>query len=236
MTTPEPTPSPQVHYRGRDRHGRMPDPHEYYRSVHHLAVSSLVLGVLSIISMFSWFLGVIPLAGVVLAIVALRQISAAPGEMTGKGFALAGLILSIAFWTLGAGYELFVAINEVPIGYVTISFEELQPDPTKPGELIPAKILDLDDKFVYVRGYMYPGRRTTGIQQFVLVPTLGHCNFCQRDLKSTEMIQVTTVGDVLADYTVQRTGVGGKLHIDRREAARPLGGLPYKIEADYLHQ
>ena len=166
---------------------------------------------------------------------ALRQIHAAPGEMTGRGFAIAGLALSIVFWASGAGYDLFVAIHEVPIGYTVVSFEDLQPDPEKPGELIPAKILELDDKFVYVRGYMYPGRRSTGIQQFVLVPTLGHCKFCQRDLKSTEMIQVNMVGDVLADYTIQRVGVGGKLHIDRQEALRPLGGMPYKIEADYLY-
>jgi hypothetical protein len=236
MTNHEPPQPTQAHYRGRDRQGRTPDPHEYYRSVNALAVASLVFGTLSIISMFSWFLGVIPLAGVILAVVALRQIHAAPGEMTGRGFALAGLILSIAFWGLGVGYELFVAIHEVPIGYTQITFEDLQPDPEKPSELIPAKILELDDQFVYIRGYMYPGRRNTGIQQFVMVPTLGHCKFCQRDLKSTEMLQVNMVGDVLADYTIRPTGIGGKLHIDRQEAVRPLGGLPYKIEADYLFQ
>lgn len=240
MNEPTPPPSPpparQAHYRGRDRRGRTPDPGEHYREVNRFAVISVVLGALSILTMFGWFLGVLPLAGIVLGILALRQITAAPGEMTGRGFAVSGIVLSSVLWVVGLGYVLFVAINEVPIGYTLVTFQDLQPDPNNEGELIPAKILELDDKYVYIKGYMYPGRQNTGIQQFVLVPTRFHCRFCQRDLKSTEMVQVTTVGDLLADFSVHPTGVGGKFHVDRAEAARPLGGLPYRIEADYLYQ
>ncbi|MCX7425853.1 MAG: DUF4190 domain-containing protein [Planctomycetia bacterium] len=235
-TTPPTPPPAQPRYRGRDRHGRMPDPRAHYRAVNRFAVISVVLGALSILTMFGWLFGVLPLAGIVLGILALRQIDAAPGEMTGRSFAIAGLVLSPTLWVLGMGYVLFVAINEVPVGYTVLTFEDLQPDPENPGELIPQKILDLEDKPVYIKGYMYPGRQNTGIQQFVLVPSLFHCQFCQRDLKSTEMVQVATVGDLLADSTSNKTGVGGKLYIDRQEAVRPLGGLPYKIEADYLRQ
>ncbi|NLE36937.1 MAG: hypothetical protein GX621_02820, partial [Pirellulaceae bacterium] len=59
-----------------------------------------------------------------------------------------------------------------------------------------------------------------------------HCKFCQRELSSTEMIRVTMTGDLLADYTGHMVGVGGKLKIDHREALKPLGGMPYEIEAD----
>jgi hypothetical protein len=234
--TPPPSPPAQPRYRGRDRHGRMPDSRAHYRAVNPFAVVSLVLGGLSILTMFAWFLGVLPLAGIILGILALRQIDFAPGEMTGRGFAIAGIAVSAVFWLVGLSYLVFVVIREAPIGYTVIAFEDMRPDPENPGELIPQKILDLEEKFVYVKGYMYPGRQNTGIQQFVMVPTQAHCQFCQRDLKSTDMIQVTMVGERLADFTVHKTGVGGKLVIDRQEATRPLGGLPYKIEADYLHQ
>ena len=198
----------------------MPDPGAHYREVNRFAVISVVLGALSILTMFGWFFGVLPLAGIVLGVLALRQIDAAPGDMTGRGFAIAGIVLSAVLWLLGTSYILFVAINEVPIGYTVLTFEDLQPDPENPGELIPQKILDLEDKYVYIKGYMYPGRQNTGIQQFVLVPSRFHCQFCQRDLKSTEMIQVTTVGDLL-----------GRLHGSpdrrRRQAAhRPPRGRP----------
>ena len=76
---------------------------EHYRHVNRLAVTSLVLGVLSIATMFSWLAGALPLAGIILAVVALRQINWAPGEMTGRGFAVAGLAMSIGFWVLGTG-------------------------------------------------------------------------------------------------------------------------------------
>jgi hypothetical protein len=239
MNEPTPPPSPppaQPRYRGRDRRGRMPDPHAHYREVNRFAVIGVVLGALSILTMFGWFFGVLPLAGIVLGILALRQIDAAPGDMTGRGFAIAGIVLSAVLWIVGTGYIVFVAINEVPVGYTVLTFEDLQPNPDNAGELIPQKILDLEDKYVYIKGYMYPGRQNTGIQQFVLVPSRFHCQFCQRDLKSTEMVQVSTVGDLLADFAVNKTGVGGKFHVDLGEATRPLGGLPYKIEADYLHQ
>ena len=214
----------------------MPDPGAHYREVNRFAVTSIVLGALSILTMFGWFFGVLPLAGIVLGILALRQIDAAPGEMTGRGFAITGIAISAVLWIVGTSYVLFVAINEVPIGYTVLTFEDLQPDPENEGQIVPQRILDLEDKYVYIKGYMYPGRQNTGIQQFVMVPSRFHCQFCRRDLKSTEMLQVTTVGDLLADFAVHQTGVGGKFHIDLREAARPLGGRPYKIEADYLHQ
>lgn len=236
MTPNESTPPIQPHYRGRDDAGRIGDSGEGYRQVNPLAVTSVVLGALSIISMLNWFFGLVPLAGIVFALVALRQIRRRPGDMTGRGFAIAGLVLSVVLGIGGLGYETLVAMHQVPAGYTELTFVDFQPDPANPNEVIPEKILALDGEFIFLRGFMYPGRRTTGIGQFLLVPTLGHCQFCRRDLKATEMIQVTTTGDVLADYTIHRIGVGGKLHIDRREAARSMGGLPYRIEADCLRQ
>ena len=47
---------------------------EKYRSLNLLAVLSGVCGLLSILTVFTWFLGLIPLTGLLLGFLALRQI------------------------------------------------------------------------------------------------------------------------------------------------------------------
>ena len=203
-----------------------------YRTLNVLAVVSTVFGALSILTAFTPFLGPVPVAGVILAMLALRQIRRAPEEYTGRGFAIAGLLLSLGLWVVGAGCYVYGQHRGVPHGYKLISFDDLQPDPDVPGEVIPPVVLELDDKKIFIRGFMYPGRRYTRIKQFILVPTMDHCNFCSRSLKSTEMVGIKLVGDLVTNYRNRLAGFGGTLRIDEEQAARPFGGMPYRIDAD----
>ncbi|MBN1588110.1 MAG: DUF4190 domain-containing protein [Pirellulales bacterium] len=228
-----PKPEPQPRYRPRTWSSReMQDERvATFRRVEPLAVASLILGTLSFLPMFGWPMLPIPIAGAIVGAMGLRQIANFPGQSTGRGIAIAGLTLSVVLGLLGVGFYAFFVVYDCPIGYSRVNFAELQPD-KETGEVIPQKIIDLDGKFIYIKGYMYPGRRSMGIQEFVLVPTRAHCKFCQRALASTEMIKVTMVSGQLADFDVHMVGVGGKLKIDHQEALRPLGGMPYQIEAD----
>lgn len=230
-STPEGS-RPQPRYRGR-RFEQASG--EAFRQVNAYAITSLVLGILSFLTMFSWVMILIPIAGIICGVVALQQIRWAVGEMTGRGIAIAGLSCSITLWILGSGFFVFVLFNEVPIGYTLIEWEEMQPEKGS-NELIPKKLLELDGKYVYIRGFMYPGRQNVNIEQFILVPSPRHCQFCARDLESTEMVKVKTTGDTLAHYSSHQMGVGGILHVDKVEAVKPLGGFPYHIEADYVFQ
>ena len=200
-----------------------------------MAVASLVFGVLSILTVFSWFFAVVPLLGIMLGRLALHRIRDFPGELTGRGLAWAGVAVSLGLWIFGCACLVFTRYREVPYGYTALSFESLQPDKDVPGEKIPPAILDLQDKKVFIKGHMYPGRRSMGIKQFILVPTIDHCKFCSRQLKSTEMILVTLAGDLNTRYRSRLTGFGGKLRIDAEQASRAFGGLPYRIEADCMH-
>lgn len=234
--TPSESPSPQPVYRSKSaKVRRTADGRAFYRRVEPLAVWSLALGVLSFLPLFGWPMIVLPVAGAICGLLALRQMKNFPGERTGHGLAIAGLALSTALGLLGVTGFAFFVVHGAPIGYTTVTFNDMQPDRDK-GELIPKKIEDLRGKFIFVKGYMYPGRRSMGIKEFVLVPSQQHCKFCQRDLLSTEMIKVVMTGDELADYTTYLVGVGGKLQIDHNEALRPLGGMPYKIEADVFRE
>lgn len=208
-------------------------PQPTYQVLYPPAVISLVLGGLSILTFLSWYLAVLPVAGILLGLQALREIKHAPLELTGKRLALAGLGLSVGLWIVGGTALVMIHTSEVPIGYTETSFPSLQPN-RDAGEILPAKAIDLNDKRVYLTGFMYPGRQSIRIKEFLLVPTQGHCKFCQTSIVPTEMVRVKFTGDVLADYSTNRVGVGGKLHVDQSPGFQEGEGCPYTLEADYF--
>ncbi len=208
---------------------------EVYRVLSPLAVVSLALGALSVLTLLSWYLAIIPIAGITVALIARRQIQRAPDDLTGMGAATSGLVLSVAMWITGAVILASLHMTGVPIGYTEISFPMLQPDRDE-GEILPAKATDLNEKRVYLTGYMYPGRQSVRIKEFVLVPSRGHCKFCNALVAPTEMIRVKLVGDLMADFSNERVAIGGKLLVDKSPGWRDNGGLPYAVEADYLRQ
>ncbi len=198
-----------------------------YRAISGLAVGSLALGVLSIVTALHWMLGIIPLAGIVLGWLGLREIRLAPEERTGRSVAIAGLSVSIGLWIFGCGWLMFARVSEVPFGYTRVTYEDLQPNP---GEKIPESAYELQGKKVFVKGYMQPGRRQIRLKTFILCPAIPDCPFCTTDPKPTEMVEVTLVGDLMTRYTSRVIHVGGKLNID----PMALRGIPYQLEVDYL--
>jgi hypothetical protein len=80
-----------------------------YVAVNQTAVVALVLGVLSAIALFGTLLLVVPIVGIVFAIVAIRQINDSNGTQTGKWMAWAGLALCLAFGGARATQDLMVS-------------------------------------------------------------------------------------------------------------------------------
>ena len=143
-----------------------------YRSVSALAVVSLVFGVLSLATPLSWFLGIVPAVGIVLGRLALLQIRVDPGERTGRGLAMTGIILSVVFWALGYGWLTFAKVSEVPFGHEEITYKMLQP---APGERVPPTAFDWQEKKVFIRGYMTPSRQQLDLKRFLLCPAIPGC-------------------------------------------------------------
>jgi len=71
-----------------------------YVAVNHTAIAAALLGLVSALAFFGWLLLIVPVVGIVFAIVAIRQINDSSGTQTGKGLALAGLALCVL---LGGG-------------------------------------------------------------------------------------------------------------------------------------
>ena len=115
---------------------------------------------------------------------------------------------------------IFAGVSEVPYGYQRISYETLQPDPSKPTEPIPQTAIDMQDRKVYIKGYMQSRRTLTGIKEFILCPTNGECPFCTPNPKRTEMIRVILQGDLEATYTTHLIGVAGRFRVDLERLQR----------------
>ncbi len=215
----------------------------HYRSLSVTAILSVVFGILSLLTVFGWVFWVIPLIALALAYRALKHIQYASLEYTGEAFARWGIGLAILFWLSGMYIQHYIQRHSIPSGYKLITFDYLQPNTDQQGEIIPPAAFELEpsdkdpDKRVFIKeGYIYPGRRSINIKEFILVPTLGHCQFCTKQLKSTEMIYVKLTGDLSVDYSSLPIKLGGKMRIDRQQVANPFGGLPYQLEADYLQE
>ncbi len=200
-----------------------------YRALCPSAAGSVVLGTLSIATAFHWLLGALPLAGIYLGWRAVRTVRAAPAEWTGDGLARLGIGLSAAFWLIGYGWYFTADVRSVPFGYQRIGYESLQPDPNNPIEL-PEAAIDLQDKKVFIRGFMQPRRQHAGIKDFILGAASGDSSYGIRDPLPTEMIRVILQGDLETRFTTRQIGVGGRLQIDWTDPS----GIPYAIEADCL--
>jgi hypothetical protein len=184
----------------------------------------------------NWFFVFVPLVGVMAGWKALRQLRRCGEVQTGVALARAGIVTSVLFGLSGMVFLRFV-MREVPHGYKEITFQDLQPGP---GEFVPRYALELQptmsfDQKVFIKGFIYPGRGTQKIKEFLLVPTLGHCSFCMPQIRSTDLIRVKLVSDLTVDYRSTEIGVGGRLRVNLEAARNPWGQPPYSLEADYAH-
>jgi len=201
-----------------------------YRAVSILAVIAFVLSLFTPLMLLSnWFI-VFPLVGALCGIFGLYNILSCPFDYVGRGFALSGIVFSFLLGISAAGWGVYLYYFNIPYGYTLVHFAELRPDEAT-GRL-PDRILRLAEerRKVYIKGYMYPGRQLSGIQNFTLVRSVEHCKFCKTQLSPYDMITVHCTGALRATHRHNRAvSVGGELFI--RESHR-LGGTPYHIEAD----
>lgn len=82
-----------------------------YVAINPTAIAALILGLGSVLAMFTDVLLVIPVAGVVCAIIALMQVRSSNGTQTGKGLAILGLALSIGLGGGRAGYAAYMGLR-----------------------------------------------------------------------------------------------------------------------------
>jgi hypothetical protein len=215
-----------------------------YRSVSGLAILGLAVAAFSFLTVFHWLFWLIPSTAAVLGYCAIKRIRRAPTEYTGVGFARSAMAAALALGLIGLVIGHYIQKYTIPYGYKPVTWEMLKANPDNPSEIIPEAAYDLEpsdkdrDRRIYIKGFinLNSTNRTSKIKQFILVPTASHCNFCQVQLNSTDMILVKFTGDLSIDATQNEIKLGGKFTIDRDQAAKIVGGLPYTLNADYLQE
>lgn len=219
-----------------------------YRSVHTFAVLGLILGLLSAAVLFmarvsfdsTLLLAPIPVAGLIVSIIALRAISAAPDLYTGKPLAQAGAVLSALFLVTGVGFAGYVYATEVPDGYVRTSFIAMKPTEadTVNGDYIPPEVAEFikNGEPIFIKGYIRPDsiKFKQNLNNFLLVRDNQQC--CFGDLSKVmyfDQIQVKLGTGLMTDYHSGVFRLGGKLKVTPGD---PRVGTPltYELVADYI--
>jgi hypothetical protein len=217
-----------------DEHLLESDEQFNYRPLSSIAVASLVMGLLSGVALLDWVMLAFPLVGIVLGIYAVRTVGRQAFEVSGLPLAKAGLLMSIAFLIAGFGWLSYSYAVEVPDGYLRVSYGELQPGPDDPADRVPPSALDLDGKRIFIKGYVYPGKQTDGIETFLLCRDRGDCCFGGNP-KITDRIVVKLVNDRRLTFKPTLQKVGGTFHVERGTAVDAGGAVLYRLEADYLN-
>ena len=136
---------------------------QHYRALSPAAMTCLFLALLSVCSLLSVYLLVIPVLGLLVGIYALVQIKQRPAELTGRGFAITGITVSCILFVLSLCYAAYVYATEVPEGYRRIFYSQLQPEEGKIDQLVPPLTEDLDGEQVFIKGYIFPGPQQQGL-------------------------------------------------------------------------
>ncbi len=218
--------------RAQDRIGRdaeLPS----YRAVSALAVASAILGLLSALALLDWAMGILPAITVLVGSRALQRIRANPDELTGGVWARLGIGLALVFLFAGWARLSYVYVTEVPEGYQRITYDDLQPDPDKPGEIIPESVKAFEGKKVFIKGYVYPSSQSEGIKELILVRDTGTCCFGGQP-RLTDMVQVTLEPPLELTYSMRQHRLGGTFHVEPGAALHGLGGVVYHLRADYV--
>jgi hypothetical protein len=202
---------------------------ESYRALSGVTVAAAVLALLSPLAFIDWWLAVVPLFGLVLGAVALRDIAGRPAELTGRGITLAAVAASAVLLVGGLSYRAYVYATELPPGFARLAYADLQPAPGDPPTAVPETALQMDGRDVLLKGYMYPGKQQRGITQFLLVRDQGDCCFGGNP-KITDRVLVTLVEPQSIDFTARLRKIAGRFAVRPTGTAVLEGGVLYHLE------
>jgi len=206
-----------------------PDGDERYRAIGGAVVAAAVLALFSPLAFLDWWLVIVPVLGIVLGLVAWRDINARPTELGGKRLAVASIAVCVFTLVGGLVYQSLVYARELPPGFVRASYAMLQPLPGDPPAAIPDSARDLDGRDVLLKGYMYPGKQQQGIVQFLLVRDQGDCCFGGNP-KITDRVLVQLRDPKGIEFSPRLRKIAGRFAVRPTGTAALDGGVLYHLE------
>ncbi len=214
-----------------------------YRAISKTAVLSLVFAIFAFAVVTLVFVapevammsGTIAIFGCLFGGYALYNINRYPDELLGAKPAKIGFIGSIVLLIGSFGFWGYVYSTEVPKDHQRISFSMLKPDKRKQ-EKFAAVAEELDGKKVFIKGFVRPSDRKTGLEKFLLVGDFGDCCFGGNP-KITDVVAIDLENGLTADYSFRVRRIAGTFRLNRDRRPVNEDGVPqvvYSIEADYI--
>ncbi len=185
---------------------------EDYRAVCSSSVTSAVIAIVGLSSFWlSGFL-LISFVGLLLGVHALVTVRRRSDELTGSELATFAIVICATTLFAAGGLHTYVYMTEVPDDCQRISYRHLQPEPTQSGNQIPKSARALDGKKVFIKGFMMPSNRQSGIRAFLLCRDDDTCCF-GGDPKIHDRILVMLEDDQTIDFTAQQIKIAGEFRI-----------------------
>jgi len=207
-----------------------------YRPVPVAAPVALFLGISSVIGLFGVPGLPVGLVGLFVGWRAFRTIRRSSGELSGGWLAATGMALSAMFFVLGTALHSFAYATEVPEGFARVNFTR---DISKKGftvtdgeQSIHPEVAALDGKPVFLKGYMYPERKTEGLTSFVFVKDNQQCCFGGQP-ELTDMILVEMDPGMTVDYHTSLVSVAGVFRAMAPKKGDTLNTV-YKLDASFF--
>jgi hypothetical protein len=132
-------------------------------------------------------------------------------ELTGKGMAVTGIVLSVVTVIFGSSIHAYVYATEVPDGYERVNWYELRGQESQPVNLF---AMQIRDKPIFIKGYVHPGVDGFGeVKSFVLVPDMKTCCFGGQP-KPWDMIEITLAENCSkVKYSRHKRGLWGVFRV-----------------------
>jgi hypothetical protein len=202
---------------------------EAYRALSGVAVAAAALAAFSPLAFVDWWLAVVPLIGIVLGSVALRDIARRPAVLTGRLLAIAAMAACSLMLVGGLVYQSVVYATELPPGFARLNYAELQPADGDPPDAVPDAARALDGHDVLLKGYMYPGKQQRDIVQFLLVRDQGDCCFGGNP-KITDRVLVQLADPAGVEFSPRLRKIAGRFRVRPVGTDALAGGVLYHLE------
>jgi hypothetical protein len=215
--------------RSASRAGTPRDEAELYRALSGAAIAAGAVALVSPLVFFGWWLATVPVIGVVLAVIALRDIARRPTELTGKPLALAALVVAATSLVAGLTSLASEYAAELPEGFERLSYAMLQPAEGDLPTTVPDSARALEGRDVLLKGYIYPGKQQQGLVQFLLVRDQGDCCFGGNP-KITDRVLVQLADPAGTEFSPRLTKVAGRFRVQPAGTADLTGGVLYHLD------